>query len=156
TDNNGGRAYRVGTWEPGPELGVGLPWDISPDSRLVVLQLPEGIYRLVERATGRELARLEDPEQNASPAGFTPAGPRLVVRAFDGLRVWDLRRMRVRLPRLGFDWEAPPHPEARATSPAPLEIRVVGAELVGQTPMALNNEAWRLVTGPAGQRDPAR
>jgi serine/threonine protein kinase/WD40 repeat protein len=156
TDNNGGRAYRVGTWEPGPELGVGLPWDISPDSRLVVLQLPEGIYRLVERATGRELARLEDPEQNASPAVFTPDGTRLVVSAIDGLRVWDLRRIRAELARLGLDWDAPPYPEARATSPAPLEIHVVGAELVGRNPMALNNEAWHLVTGPAGQRDPAK
>src|SRR5262249_49422994 len=36
TRSDGGRAYRVGTWEPGPQLGPGTPWDVSPDSRLVV------------------------------------------------------------------------------------------------------------------------
>src|SRR5262249_51601190 len=64
TDNDGSRAYAVGTWEPGPRLGPGRPWDVSPNG-LVVLGLTNGIYRLVELATGREVARLEDPEQNA-------------------------------------------------------------------------------------------
>jgi serine/threonine protein kinase/WD40 repeat protein len=156
TDNDGVRAYRVGTWEPGPRLGPGTPWDISPDSRLVVLGLSEGVHRLVELATGRELARLEDPEQNAySPAVFTPDGTRLVVSANDGLRVWDLRHIRAELTRLGLDWDALPYPEAPEATPGPLEVRVVGADRIGRNPTALNNQAWQLVTGPAEQRDPA-
>jgi serine/threonine protein kinase/WD40 repeat protein len=155
TENDGVRSYRVGTWEPGPRLGPGTPRDISPDSRLVVLVLTEGVYRIVELATGRELARLEDPEQIAGPAVFTPDGTCLLVGARDGLRIWDLRRIRAELTKVGLDWDAPPYPEAPETSPAPLEIRVVGAGLIGGNVKALNNQAWHLVTGPAEQRDPA-
>jgi hypothetical protein len=156
TDNDGVRAYRVGTWEPGPRLGPGAPSDISPDGRLVVLQLPEVVYRLVEIATGRELARLEDPEQIAEPAVFTPDGTGLIVGAMDGLRIWDLRRIRGELTKLGLDWDAAPYAEAPEPARGPLEVRVIGAELVGRDPMALNTQAWILVTGPAGQRDPAK
>jgi tetratricopeptide (TPR) repeat protein/WD40 repeat protein len=136
TDNDGGRAYRVGTWEPGPRLGAGAPWDVSPDSRLVVLALAEGVYRLVELATGRELARLEDPEQFPGRAVFTPDGTRLVVTAKDGLRVWDLRRIRAELVKLGLDWDAPPYPEGHKAAPGPIEVRVVGAELIDPKKMA--------------------
>jgi hypothetical protein len=118
---------------------------------------PDGIYRLVELATGRELARLEDPEQNTGPAVFTPDGTRLVVSAADGLRVWDLRRLRAGLTRLGLDWDAPPYPEAAAGAPGPLEVKVVGADVLAtpRDPKGLNNLAWRLVTGPPAERDPA-
>jgi tetratricopeptide (TPR) repeat protein len=136
-----------------------VPWDVSPDSRLVVLGQTDGVYRLVELATGRELARLEDPDRIASPAVFTPDGTRLVVSAAGGLRVWDLRRIRRELAKLGLDWDAPPYPDAAAGSPGPLEVRVVGALALApapRDPKALNNLAWRLVTGPAADRDPAR
>jgi tetratricopeptide (TPR) repeat protein len=108
TDNDGSRAYAVGTWEPGPRLGPGRPWDVTSDG-LVVLGLTDGIYRLVELATGREVARLEDPEHNRGAAVFTPDGTRLVVGAKDGLRVWDLRRIRVELAKLDLDWDWPPY-----------------------------------------------
>jgi serine/threonine protein kinase/WD40 repeat protein len=159
TDSDGGRAYRVGTWEPGRQLGPGTPWDVSPDSRLVVMGQADGVYRLVELATGRELARLEDPEQVIGAAVFTPDGTRLVVSAAGGLRVWDLRRLRAGLARLGLDWHALPYPEAAAASaPGPLEVKVVGALALAtpRDPKGLNNLAWQLVTGPVDQRDPAR
>jgi tetratricopeptide (TPR) repeat protein/WD40 repeat protein len=126
TENDGGRAYRVGTWEPGPQLGAGVPWDVSPDGRLVVVGTRDGVYRLVELETGRELARLEDPEQLLQPALFTPDGTRLVVNALGGLRVWDLRRIRTELVKLDLDWVALPYPDRPATStPAPpLQVRV--------------------------------
>jgi hypothetical protein len=154
--NDGGRIYRVGTWEPGPQLGPGVPRDISSDGRLVVMAMPDGIYRLVELATGRELAQLEVPNRISSAAFFTPDGTRLVTDAVDGLRVWDLRRIRAELTRLGLDWDAPPYPEALKARPEPLEVRVVGAELIPSSPMGFNNQAWHLVNGPAGQRDPAK
>jgi serine/threonine protein kinase/WD40 repeat protein len=126
TANDGGRAYRVGTWEPGPQqLGAGMPWDVSPDSRIVVLGLAEGVYRLVELATGRELARIEDPEKFHGCAVFTPDGTRLVVTAKDGLRVWDLRRIREELVKLGLDWDAPAYkPLDKKQQEAALEIKV--------------------------------
>ena len=74
TNSDGGRAYAVPSWRPGPRFGPGTPWDLSPDGRLVVVGETDGIYRLVELATGRELARLEDPDQIAGPAVFTPDG----------------------------------------------------------------------------------
>jgi WD40 repeat protein/tetratricopeptide (TPR) repeat protein len=118
TDSDGNRAYAVGTWEPGPRLGPGRPWDVSSDG-LVVLGLSNGIYRVVDLATGRDVAQLEDPEQNAGAAVFTPDGTRLVVGAKNGLRVWDLRRIRAALVKRGLDWDWPRYPTAEGeTSPA--------------------------------------
>jgi tetratricopeptide (TPR) repeat protein/WD40 repeat protein len=131
TNADGGRVFAFGTWEPGVRLGGGNPRDVSPDSTLVVMALPNGIYRLVELATGRELAQLEEPEQTRTEAGavFTPDGTRLLVGAKDSLRVWDLRLLRQRLKELDLDWEAPSYPEAPGKKPGPLEVQVLGAEL---------------------------
>jgi serine/threonine protein kinase/WD40 repeat protein len=123
----GPRLYAVGTWRPGPRLGPGELCDATSD--LAVLGQTNGIYRLVELATGRELAQLEDPEQNTARATFAPDGTKLVVAAKDGLRVWDLRRLRERLARLGLDWDAPAFPARtpaeEASRPAkPLEVHV--------------------------------
>jgi hypothetical protein len=102
---DGGHVYAVDTWVPGHSLGPGRPWDATSD--LVVMGESNGIYRLVELATGRELARLEDPEQVSGAAGFTPDGSKLVVTAKYGLRVWDLRLIRQELKHLGLDWDGP-------------------------------------------------
>ena len=164
TDNDGGRAYAVGTWKPGPRLGPGRPWDVSPDGRLVVVSQPDGVNRLVELATGRELAKLEDPARIAGPAVFTSDGTRLVVAVYeqanyeaDGLRVWDLRRIRAELVNLGLDWDAPAYEQASPAPPDALEVSVIGAELIPQiTPIELNNQAWRLARSPTNDRDVAR
>jgi serine/threonine protein kinase/WD40 repeat protein len=124
TANDGGRVYRVGTWESGPQLGPGIPRDISSDGRLVVMAMQDGIYRLVELATGRELAQLEEPTRSANPAFFTPDGTRLVTDAADGLRVWDLRRIRAELTKLGLDWDAPPYPDAGQADHSALDMIV--------------------------------
>ena len=129
-DNAGGQAYAVPTWKPGQRLGPGTPWDVSPDGRLAVVGQTDGVYRLVEVATGREVARLEDPDQIAKPAVFTPDGACLVVAAGDGLRVWDLRLIRKKLTRLGLDWHAPPYPEAAPGKSEPLKLAVVHPRFV--------------------------
>jgi hypothetical protein len=93
-------------------------------------------------STGRELARLEDPDQDASFAQFTPDGTKLVALARDGLRVWDLRRIRQELTKLGLDWDAPAFrpEEPDATALTPLEVQVVGAEyFTDPTKMALRD-----------------
>jgi len=132
---DGGRSYAVDTWEPGPQLGPGIPWDASPDG-LVVVGFTGGIYRLVELATGRELARLEDPDQIDEPAVFTPDGTHVVVNAQNGPRVWDLRRIRAELTKVDLDWDAPPYPEVTGGVPEPMEVQVVGVELTNPTKMA--------------------
>jgi WD40 repeat protein len=123
TLEDGGRMYEVSTWKPGPRLGPGSPWDATTE--LAVLGQPNGIYRLVELATGRELARLEDPEQTTGQAAFSPDGTQLVIEAKNGLRVWDLRRIREGLVEMGLDWDAPPFPKAAGAGKMPrLEVTV--------------------------------
>jgi hypothetical protein len=166
---DGVRLYAVGTWEPGPQLGPGTPWDVTDD--LAVVGQTDGIYRLVELATGRELARLEDPERNTGPAAFTPDGTKLVVVAKNGLRVWDLRRIRQQLAKLSLDWDAPAYPPAEdEKSLAPVKVEVIRepvAEALSKATADLalapddaranNNLAWLLATCPdATLRDPAR
>jgi tetratricopeptide (TPR) repeat protein len=122
TNTDGGRLYAVGTWEPGPQLGPGTPWDMTTE--LAILGQTNGTYRLVEPSTGRELTRLEDPELNTGPAVLTPDNTKLVIAAKNGLRVWDLRRIRAELAKLGLDWDAPPLATASASAEAPLSIHV--------------------------------
>jgi serine/threonine protein kinase/WD40 repeat protein len=126
-DIGGSQLFAVGTWAPGPKLGRHIVWDTTED--LAVMGQRDGVYRLVELATGRELARLEDPERNAGPAAFTPDGGMLVIAAPDGLRVWDLRLIRTELAKLGLDWDAPPLPPAKADDPAPLQVELDTADL---------------------------
>jgi tetratricopeptide (TPR) repeat protein/serine/threonine protein kinase/WD40 repeat protein len=130
TDVEGGRLYKVGTWEPGPQLGAGQPWDVTDD--LAAFVLPNGVYRLVELANGRELARLEDPEQITGPAAFTPDGTKLIVTGRDGLHIWDLRAIRRELARLGLDWGAPAYPPLEEKNNQPsLEAVVDVGSLAG-------------------------
>src|SRR5262249_22788949 len=111
---------------------------ISPDSRLVVLGQTDGVYRLVELTTGREVARLEDPEQIPGAAVFTPDGTRLVVVATDGLRVWDLRRIRGGLGQLGPGWGWPPYPATEARSEdQPLQVQVEWGDLLAREKYSL-------------------
>src|SRR6185295_6181126 len=100
------------TCKPMHRLGAGNAWDVSWDSTLVVMGLSSGVYRLVELRTGREVARLEDPDPTSGPPVFSPDGTRLIVSARDGLRVWDLRLIRIRLKEMDLDWDAPPYPDA--------------------------------------------
>jgi WD40 repeat protein len=127
TDTDGNRLYEAGTWAPGPRLGPGTLACVSADSRLAVLGTSDGFFRLVEIATGRELARFDDPDHYAEWAAITPDGTRLLALARDGLRVWDLRAIRRELGTMGLDWDAPPFPPAPATEPV-TDLRLVGAE----------------------------
>jgi tetratricopeptide (TPR) repeat protein len=92
----------------GPSAGLGLAF--APDARTAIYNDGTGTLILAEVETGRELARLEDPEQ-ARPrmVAFTPDGSQLVTTLRDRpyLRVWDLRAIRRRLGGLGLDWDPP-------------------------------------------------
>jgi eukaryotic-like serine/threonine-protein kinase len=77
--------------------------------------------------------RLDAPEQTRlGPCCFTPDGTQLIALGMDSqaLHVWDLRLIRRQLAEMGLDWDAPPYPEAAGAATEPLEVRVIGAELV--------------------------
>jgi serine/threonine protein kinase/WD40 repeat protein/tetratricopeptide (TPR) repeat protein len=131
TTGGGLRLCAVGTWSEGPAVGEGNHACFSPDGQLLAVEGLAGTVRLVETATGKELVRLEAPEQSRLiPLAFSPDGGRLTVGGEDteALHIWDLREVRRQLVALDLDWDAPPMPPpAKAESPhglAPLQIDV--------------------------------
>jgi serine/threonine protein kinase/WD40 repeat protein/tetratricopeptide (TPR) repeat protein len=131
TDGAGSRLWEAGTWREMRRLDGGGCF--SPDSRLLAISDIFSVIRLVETATGKEVARLTGPEPMwYHPAYFTPDGTRLIAICSGGtaLYVWDLRLIRQQLKELGLDWEwdeFPPAGKSENAGPAPV-VRVVGAE----------------------------
>ena len=128
-------AFRVGDWETNVLLDpsrTGRLLDVSPDSRLALMSASEGHARLVEIESGRELVRIEAPDRSLGQMAFTPDGVHLVEPCTPGVRIWDLRRIRRRLAEYGLDWEGPAYPPEpdRPAPPPPLQLTVVGGELL--------------------------
>jgi WD40 repeat protein/Tfp pilus assembly protein PilF len=118
-----GQLFTVGTWTPVRKLSRWVH-TFAPDSKTLVEGTNEPhVFRLVEVATGREFARLEDPDLNdAVYVLFTPDGSQLIiVNRQTGIHVWDLRRLRAGLAERGRDWEAPRY-EPAAAAARPLQI----------------------------------
>jgi eukaryotic-like serine/threonine-protein kinase len=87
----------------------------SPDGRLMALEMAPAVIHLKEAATGRTVAKLEDPHgDRAAWLGFTPDGARLLVAAnyASAIHIWDLRAIRLRLKGIGLDWDWPEFPSA--------------------------------------------
>jgi serine/threonine protein kinase/WD40 repeat protein len=106
----------------------------SPDGRLMALEMAPAVLHLKETATGRTVAKLEDPNgDRATWQGFTPDGTRLVVVAkyASAIHVWDLRAIRARLKEINLDWDWPEFPTAAAEKPdaARLTIEVFPGDL---------------------------
>jgi serine/threonine protein kinase/WD40 repeat protein len=124
-----------------------LRWDIathygvvafSPDGKLMALELSAGIIHLMEIATGRTLAKLEDPNLDRPTwICFTPDGTQLVTTAVyaKAVHVWDLRRIRAQLAMMDLDWDAPPFPPVKpqegGANAAPLRVEVILPEQAG-------------------------
>jgi serine/threonine protein kinase/WD40 repeat protein len=105
----------------------------SPDGRLMALEMVPAVIDLKEVATGRTVAKLEDPHgDRASWQGFTPDGTQLVVVAShaSAIHIWDLRAIRTRLKDMNLDWDWPEFPPAVAgnIACAPLTIQVLPAD----------------------------
>jgi hypothetical protein len=165
TEARGVRLWRVKTWEEGPLLtDREVRFAFGPDSGLIAVGGDPGVVRLCVTETGRELARLEVPDQTKfSPICFSHDGSQLFAFGEEdkAVHVWDLRRIRRQLAELDLDWDAPPIEEPkREGNQKPLRVEVDLGDLAkpGSQNKALaqqlNNEAWRLVTGPLEQRDP--
>jgi serine/threonine protein kinase/WD40 repeat protein/tetratricopeptide (TPR) repeat protein len=139
TNGGGFRIWEVGTWREGPTLGgpaEDCGFAFSPDGKLLALGDEPGLVRLVAPDMGKELARLTAREMTRlSPQCFTPDGGQLIAigRESQVLHIFDLRALREQLAELGLDWDAPPLPSAppamAVTRSAPLEVRVMGADL---------------------------
>ncbi len=105
----------------------------SPDGGLMALEMAPGVLHLKEAATGRTVAKLEDPfGDRASWQGFTPDGTGLVVVAkyASAIHVWDLRAIRARLKEMNLDWDWPEFPPAPSGQPAlaPVKVEVLPRE----------------------------
>ncbi len=101
----------------------------SPDGRLMALEMAPAVIHLKEAASGRTVARLEDPHgDRATWLGFTPDGTRLVVASKFAavVHIWDLRAIRARLKAMGLDWDWPEFPPAadEMADPGPDAIEV--------------------------------
>jgi serine/threonine protein kinase/WD40 repeat protein len=121
-----GRLLAVETWEPGPTVGAGAVFAPDRDSKLIALPTALGI-RLVDQATGRQVAMLEDPNlDGTSHAVFTPDGAKLIaVNHKKGISVWDLRLIRRQLKDLGLDWDWPEFQPAADVPRTPLKIQLM-------------------------------
>src|SRR5436190_18203003 len=105
----------------------------------MALEMAPAVIHLIEAATGRTVAKLEDPiGDRATWQGFTPDGTQLVVVAkyARAIHVWDLRAIRSRLKDMNLDWdwpEFPPAGEPRSPPAGPPVVSVVGAERLAWT-----------------------
>jgi WD40 repeat protein len=134
------RFWDVATWQivrqlPRLATEVGpLAW--SPDGQVVAVEQTPGVIVLRDAATFAPLVQLRQPagERAAGLHGlhFSPDGTALLVQDRDhhGLRLWDLRELRRELAAVGLDWDRPPFPPAPAVDARPLEVEVVGADLL--------------------------
>jgi WD40 repeat protein len=125
--------YDVATWQPvrhlhRPQSGYAGPAAFTADGRVVALEPSPGVIQLDDVATGRTLARLEDPNHDrGGHLRFTSDGMRLVALASYSrvLHVWDLRSLHEQLAGMGLDGELPSFgPAAELPQAAPLKIGV--------------------------------
>jgi serine/threonine protein kinase/WD40 repeat protein len=106
---------------------------IAPDGRLMAMEMAPAEIHLKEVATGRTVAKLEDPHSDrATWQGFTPDGTRLVVvAAYAGaIHIWDLRAIRKHLKEMNLDWDWPEFPSqaTAATETDRARIEVIPAD----------------------------
>jgi len=122
-----GAIYAVATWER--ELRFAGWAQFSPDSRMLAVDTKKGTIRLIDIRSGRDLAWLEDPNQEMEGLHlFTPDGTRLIYHTPgrpDGIRVWDLRAIRRQLKAMRLDWDAPDYPPELPQSQTPLRLEII-------------------------------
>ena len=60
---------------------------------------------------------------------FTPAGTELVIYNNDShsIHVWDLRKIRKELSKMGLDWDLPPYSVERSQAPPISQLDVIEA-----------------------------
>jgi eukaryotic-like serine/threonine-protein kinase len=145
TNGGGVRLWAVGSWQEGPQIG-GEAFAFSPDltspsGKLLAVETGYGAVRLVNPDTGREYARLEDPNQDRAVfLSFNGDGTQLIVSNNDSqsIHVWDLRAIRSELAARELDWGLPPYPPAAPVDGKPPQIQVD----LGALPALLQAQAY--------------
>jgi serine/threonine protein kinase/WD40 repeat protein len=132
TSGDGGlRLWAVASLQEQLRIDGGV-FAFSPDGRLLAVEAGQGAVRLIAPDTGREYARLEDPNQDrAAWLDFSPDGAQLVVNGeVQALHLWDLRAIRAELAARALDWDLPPYGPVEDSENAPLlEVAVDLGEL---------------------------
>jgi WD40 repeat protein len=82
----------------------------SGDGSLLALQADKRIIRLLNTATGEELARLSPVPKAYRTAhlAFSRSGRWLAANSTVGLHLWDLALIRRELAAMNLDWQPPP------------------------------------------------
>jgi WD40 repeat protein len=111
------RWWHVGSWKPGQTITKNQPvgWTklaFARDGSLLALTPTPYTVRLVEPATGRELATLTPPDRHAITwLSLSADGGQLAAATQDHLvQLWDLHRLRQRLMAMRLDWGQAPSP----------------------------------------------
>jgi serine/threonine protein kinase/WD40 repeat protein len=127
---NGLWLWEVGSWRERIFL-AGVPeasFAFSPVEKLLAMETGQGALRLMDPETGREYARLEEPDQVKSAwICFSPDGTQLLTLGGGGdawIRVWDLRAIRRQLVAMELDWDLPAYPPSSDSKDA-APIRVI-------------------------------
>ncbi len=136
-EDQGWELFETGTWESRIVFGnAASAGTFSPDSATFAYETyyetQGGAIALVEVTTGRELARLNDPDgSSAGQMVFSPDGTQLIasLREQPRIRIWDLRAVRRRLADLNLDWSPSPPWGSPAPIPDPAPLpRPVGVD----------------------------
>jgi eukaryotic-like serine/threonine-protein kinase len=105
------RFWEVGSWRSGlciPRNSQTAPGPLAftTDGKILAIASSPREVRLIETATGRELATLIAPDPHPIRwLCFRPDGEQLAVACVNrALQLWDLRPMRERLAEMGLDW----------------------------------------------------
>src|SRR5262249_47999422 len=98
----------------------------SLDGKILAVSHSSRIVRLLEHATGQELARLAAPHAvEIVGLYFSADGSQLAARSLSHIiQVWDLRLIRAQLAAMGLDWDLPPYPPGEDRGPGPLRVEV--------------------------------
>jgi WD40 repeat protein len=104
------RVWEVGTWTEVliQEPLRGVAFAFSPDGKLLAAETGAGVARLLDPDTGKEYARLEDPNQHVSlHFRFSADRSKLVCASRHGycLHIWDLQALRRQLAAMRLDWQ---------------------------------------------------
>jgi hypothetical protein len=99
--------------------GGRVPVAFSPDSRILAFEAGLGVIALADTETGKELTRMEHPDQAiANALAFTPDGSSIVAGTTveQAIFAWDLRAIAKELKGLHLTWDVPlAHASTRET-----------------------------------------
>jgi WD40 repeat protein/predicted Ser/Thr protein kinase len=127
------RSWEAGSWRPTAlqfirdNAWVPGPMAFSPDGKLLAVTRTSQLVALIDPVTGRELATLSAPDlEPIEGLCFSPNSTALAAACSTHfIQLWDLRRIRGQLARIGLDWDQPPYPPAEPVrDPWPLTVEV--------------------------------